>query len=355
MLAELNSDLTGLKPDLKPQVLIENATAVSGTEGGLPAEGSQLFKINGKYYLYNISWPRGKMRTVIIHRADKLTGPYEGRIALQDKGVAQGGLISTSEGKWFSYLFRDNGSVGRIPYLVPVTWENGWPVLGTNGKVPDTLDLPAGKGLIPSLVASDEFSRRKGEPALPLVWQWNHNPDNALWSINSRPGYLRLTTGRVDTSVMFARNTLTQRTIGPVSSGSIAIDVSKMKDGDFAGLILLQQRYGWVGVRMIAGKKHIVMTNGQTKTAAEAASIPLGQDTVYLKAECDFRNRTDKAYFYYSLDGKIWTPIGTTLQMAYTIPHFMGYRFGIFNYATATAGGYVDVDYFKISDSISSH
>ena len=108
------------------------------------------------------------MRTVVIHRADKITGPWEGKLALQDLGVAQGGLINTPEGEWFAYLFRDYGAVGRIPYLVPVKWKDGWPVLGTNGKVPETLNLPASKGFIPGIVASDEFNRKKGEPALPL-------------------------------------------------------------------------------------------------------------------------------------------------------------------------------------------
>lgn len=65
------------------------------------------------------------MRTVVIHRADKITGPYEGRIGLQDMGVAQGGLIDDTKGNWFAYLFRDYGSLGRIPYLVPVKWEDG--------------------------------------------------------------------------------------------------------------------------------------------------------------------------------------------------------------------------------------
>ncbi|MCK7530195.1 MAG: hypothetical protein MZV63_03640 [Marinilabiliales bacterium] len=87
-------------------------------------------------------------------------------------------------------------------------------------KVPDHLDLPASKGLIPGIVASDEFKRCKGEPALPLVWQWNHNPDNNLWSVYMRKGYLRLTTGRIDTILVTARNTLTQRTFGPQCSGS---------------------------------------------------------------------------------------------------------------------------------------
>jgi hypothetical protein len=44
------------------------------------------------------------MRTVIIHRADKITGPYEGCVGLQDKGVAQGGLIDTPQGKWYAYF-----------------------------------------------------------------------------------------------------------------------------------------------------------------------------------------------------------------------------------------------------------
>jgi beta-xylosidase len=52
--------------------------------------------------------------------------------------------------------------------------------------------------LIPGIVASDDFKRKKGEPDLPLVWQWNHNPDNDFWSVNRRKGFLRLKTGRVD-------------------------------------------------------------------------------------------------------------------------------------------------------------
>ena len=94
----------------------------------LGAEGSQLFKVKGKYYLFNITWPRGGVRTVIVHRADKITGPYEGRVVFQDRGIAQGGLVDTPDGRWFAYLFEDCGAVGRIPYLVPVEWKIGWPV-----------------------------------------------------------------------------------------------------------------------------------------------------------------------------------------------------------------------------------
>ena len=349
-LVELTEDLTGLKPGGFNEVVVTNASAVAGPNIGLQAEGSQLLKVEGKYYLFNITWPRGGMRTVLVHRADQITGPYEGRVALRDRGIAQGSLIDTPRGDWYAYLFRDHGAVGRIPYLVPVRWEDGWPVLGIDGKAPDTLDLPASQGLIPGIVASDEFHREPDDPALPLVWQWNHNPDHQLWSVTRRPGFLRLTTGRVDAGFLEARNTLTQRTIGPECSGTIAMDVTGMKDGDFAGLALLQKQFGLVGVKLDGGEYSIVMVNAKSGSPVEVEKVPLTQATVHLKAECDFMNRSDTARFYYSLEGKSWSLIGNELKMAYTLPHFMGYRFGLFNYATKAAGGFVDFDHFRVSD-----
>ncbi len=359
-LLELNDDLTGVRPDVPVKVIIENAHAPAGDNMGLGAEGSQLYKINGKYYLFNICGPRGKGRTVVIHRADNINGPWEGKVGLQDRGIAQGGLIDTPDGRWFSYLFRDFAAVGRVPYLVPVKWEDGWPVLGVNGKVPETLDLPASTGLIPNLVASDEFKRKKGEAALPLVWQWNHNPDNKLWSIKERKGYLRLKTARIDTVFTEVRNILTQRTIGPTCTGSTLLDVSKMKEGDFAGLCAFQKKYGQVGVKVENGQKTIVMVNAGSGKPVEVQQIPLTQNYVYLKIDCDFTgmndeannlyalNGKDEAKFSYSLDGRVWNLIGNILKMKYDIPHFMGYRFGLFNYATKNTGGYADFDWFRI-------
>jgi len=335
------------------RVLIENSSLPAGNNIGLPAEGSQLFKVNGKYYLVNITWPKGGMRTVVVHRADNISGPYEGRLAFQDLGVAQGGFIDTPEGNWFAYLFRDYGAVGRIPYLVPMKWEDGWPVLGENGKVPEKLLLPTGKGLIPGIVASDEFKRKKDERAIPLVWQWNHNPDNNLWSLTQRKGYLRLTTGRIDSTFEAAKNTLTQRTFGPTCSGSASVDVSHMKIGDFAGLCLLQKNFGQVGVKITAEGKYIVMMSTGSGKTIEVEKVPLSKKVVYLKADCNFREKADIAYFYYSLDGKTWEKIGEPLKMVYSLSHFMGYRFGLFNYATKTSGGFADFDYFHISDQIS--
>jgi beta-xylosidase len=231
-----------------------------------------------------------------------------------------------------------------------VKWEDGWPTLGDNGKVPHELNLPANKNLLSGIVASDEFDRKKGQPALPLVWQWNHNPDNKLWSVTERNGYLRLRTGRIDSTFLQARNTLTQRTIGPVCVGSTSIDVSNMKDGDFAGLGLLQRRYGLIGVQQEGASRLLTMVSAESEKPVVIKQIPITQTIIYLKAECDFREMKDTATFFYSLDGKQWASIGTTLAMAYTLPHFMGYRFALFNYASKQMGGYTDFDFFHIEN-----
>ena len=329
-LVELNSDLSGIKPGGINQVIIENCSLPSGSNSGL-GEGSQLFRYNGKLYLFNITWPRGGMRTVVVHRADRITGPWEGKMVFQDKGVAQGGMVDTPDGRWFAYLFRDYGSVGRIPYIVPMRWEDGWPVIGIEGKVPDVLDLPESRGLIPGIIASDEFKRKKGEPDLPLVWQWNHNPVNELWSLTAREGWLRLTTGRVDYSLCSGTQYPDPAYLGPECSGSVSVDVSGMKEGDFAGLVLLQRKFGQVGVKFENGSKRIVMVSAQSGKPVEVQSVPLSQKKVYFKAVCNFRDLADVADFFYSLDGRNWISVGSQLKMEYSMPHFMGYRYGLFN------------------------
>ncbi len=352
-LAELTADASGLKPGGVNQVIIPDASRVAGDNVGLKAEGSQLVKVGGKYYLFNITWPKGGMRTVIVHRADRLTGPYEGRVLLQDRGIAQGSIIDTADGKWYAYMFEDHGAVGRIPYLMPVTWRNGWPVLGHDGKVPAELDIAESRPDAPSgvagIVAADEFDRAPGAAAR-CHWRGSgitirtrvsgRSPRGPVFSASPRDGWMP--------KVVDARNTLTQRTFGPESSGTTAIDVSHMQDGDCAGLVALQRKYGFVGVKMTNGKKTIVMVSAQTDHPIELAAVPLTRPVVYLRIDCDYKERADLAYFYYSLDGANWTAIGEPLHMKYTVmQHFMGYRFGLFNFATKAAGGYVDFDFFR--------
>jgi arabinoxylan arabinofuranohydrolase len=337
---ELKNDLTGVGEGGF------DASVINGEEQGYKGlfEGTHLYRYNGKYYIFIIWWPRGGIRTQLCFRSDRIEGPYESKTILSDtldlngRGVAQGGIVDTEDGRWFGFLFQDRNAVGRVPVLAPCHWENGWPMLGDrDGKVPAVMEKPVPGYPETPLVIGDDFDA----PELSLAWQWNHNPDNSLWSLTERPGYMRLRTGKTVESIFEARNTLSQRTEGPQCSGTAGLDVSQMKDGDTAGLGVFCAEPGLISVVMEDGKKFVVMTD----RGKEKGRVVLAQNTVYLRIDCDFH--TDKATFYYSLDRTDWVQIGVEFQMIYNLVHFMGNRFALYNYAAKTPGGCVDIDFFN--------
>lgn len=353
---ELNAEMTGFKSGGADKELFKTGL------DGLSGEGSHIQKIGDYYYIFLIAWPSNSGRIELCYRSKDILGSYEGKTILNSDGAAQGGIIDTPDGKWYGVVFEDHGAVGRIPVLVPVTWQNDWPIMGENGKVPKTITVD-GSYSGTFLAADDDFSY--GSNDLALEWQWNHNPDNTAWSVTERKGYLRLKNKTLATNILNARNTLTQRTEGPACSSVIKLDTSNMKVGDYAGLSAFQYKYGNVGVYVADdGSKKIYMAeNGIAASGGDVTEsynkiieeTNLSGNEIYLKVDFKFNNvdsdlnisyNLDKANFYYSYDGSNWTKIGNELSMSYDLKLFTGYRSAIYSYATKTTGGYADIDFF---------
>ena len=155
-IAELSADYKTIKPDGLNQTVI-----TSGKEG---MEGAHAYKIDGRYYIAAIWWEEGQIRRQYVYRADRIDGPYEGKLVLSDtmgyknNGVAQGGLVDTPDGDWYAMLFQDHDAVGRVPVLVPVRWEDGWPVYGDEeGKVPLQFEKPGVSDFATKFIRSDDF------------------------------------------------------------------------------------------------------------------------------------------------------------------------------------------------------
>ncbi len=360
---ELNAEMTGFKQGGASKRLFSTGL------DNLAGEGAHVHKIGDYYYVFIIAWPSNSGRIELCYRSKDLLGTYEGKTVLNSgvgsygSGVAQGGIVDTPDGKWYGMLFQDHGSVGRIPVLVPVTWENGWPMMGVNGKAPVTLTVDTDYTGT-SLVKDDDFSYASNDD-LALEWQWNHNPDNTAWSVTARSGYLRLTNKTLATNIMNARNTLTTRTEGPSCSSVIKLDTTGMKAGDHAGLSAFQFKYGNVGVYVADdGSKKIYMSNNGGYSSSSAVTdsrdniveqVNLNGNEIYLKVDFLFNtitadgsssNNIDRANFYYSYDGNNWTKIGQELSMVYDLKLFTGYRSGIYSYGTKNTGGYADIDFF---------
>ncbi len=330
-------------------------------------EGTRVIKHNGMYYALLIShvYAPGRHRREVCYRTKDLNGTWEKAVVLEsDFGgfsyLAQGTIVDTEEGDWYGIMFQDRNGVGRVLTLSPVRWIDGWPMLGDeNGKVPDKMRPYKSGQPTKSIVCPDDFSSSK----LGLHWQWNHNPIDNAWSLSERPGWLRLRTNRIVENLYLAPNTLTQRMEGPQCSGYITIDISHMKDGDCAGLAAFNSDSGVLTIKKNGKRLTLTMSeqkvtlNNRSKAVEnveeniiETVDLTTKLSTIYLRLDGDFRpGQHDVANFFYSLDGQTWTPIGTkNYRMNFDWQRFfMGSKFGIFNYATKKAGGYVDIDAFN--------
>lgn len=399
---------------LGDEVKLFSCTNYENPQQGLWGEGVHVYKHNGYYYIFaiqGVAWQRQE----IVWRCESLDGrnrwdnggDWECRKVfvgdIEDENgnkpyaftsVAQGGIVETSDEGGYCFLFQDYGSVGRIPCICPFVWgkdgtDADWPIIGE--VVADSDDayrqnymklnykLFRNDAKLSSIIYDDDFVN---DPAnyrpydtswdgtigdgeydyngsqLSLQWQFNHNPDNRYWSLTEREGYLRLTAGYITDNIRSARNVATIRTYGPQSAAMTSLDISGLTEGDIAGLTMYQNQYGYVAVTVENGKKYVVMHKADAKDDAtgrtcESVELPNDTSVVYLRIDGDFNQKTDKAYFYYRLsEDSEWIRIGEQLQMAYDWPDFVGYRFGLFIYATKTTGGYADFDYMKLSDEL---
>ncbi|KAG9101108.1 hypothetical protein FRC06_003336, partial [Ceratobasidium sp. 370] len=164
-------------------------------------------------------------------------------------------------------------------------------------------------------------------------------------------------TATVTTDLYQARNTLSHRIPGPISYAIIKLSYGSMKDGDRAGLALLRDVSAWVGVRRDSGAYTMAMVSGLTMdsnwntngTGSVVASTPISGGTIWLRATADIRpSGPHTVSFWYSTDGNIFSPFGSSFVMTNAWQFFMGYRFGIFNYATSALGGQVTVGSFQL-------
>jgi beta-xylosidase len=314
---------------------------VYASPGGESIEGSRMYKKGGFYYIF-VTKPADDEWVL---KASSPWGPYERKVLidsiagpLTNAGNAhQGGVVDTKDGKWHYMAFMDSYPGGRIPVLAPLTWSSdGWPsVERVNNEWGKSYPMPVSTSkMVPAPTGLDSFTGT----ALSHEWEWNHNPDNS--------------------------NTLTHRIIGPKSSGTFRIDISKMGDGDRAGAVLFRDVAGYIGVHKDGSTAKLVMVNNlslntdwTTKStgsvAATGPTLAASATDLYLRIQADitpaFGTSTSRtATFSYSTDGKTFTQLGGAFALTNTWQFFTGYRYGVFNFATKALGGEITAKSFEM-------
>ncbi len=305
-------------------------------------EGPKLIKRDGWYYIFA---PIGGVGTgpQAVGRARDIRGPYEWRdVLVPGGGLAgphQGGYVETPSGEGWFVHFNSTGAFGRIVHLQPVIWRDGWPVMGDE-TIPVASHAMPDTGSAPSRLAlqdSDEFSSSR----LGLQWSWNHNPDNAKWSLSERSGWMRLHAAPAQ-QIVNARNTLTQILQGPGRRFDTRIDISRMADGQRAGLSLFGVRPAWIGVLKQDGLPRIALSIEGEEQIGE----PLSGSTIELRA--DVREDQTVRYFWRDDAAKGWNSFGDKIPLS-RFSWWKGSRPALFTYTRGEGQGSVDVDWFRVS------
>jgi beta-xylosidase len=302
------------------------------------SEANKLYKWNGLYYhYYSEVHPEG--RVAMIERAPSLDGPWQSHQLLHvhgavDKEPNQGGIVQAQDGKWWFFTHQGRGDwEGRAAVLLPVTWIDGWPIVGRIG--PDGVGemlwhgtKPVAQQPLSTVTASDDFA----SPMLRPEWQWNYQPRAGLWSLTERKGFLRLHAFAPlkPGDLKSVGNVLTQRAFRSTRNEfTVKLDVSGMVDGEEAGLSHFAKSFASIGVVQSGSTRTVSVNDNGSRTSGPE----LKQSTVWLRSSWGFDGASS---FSYSLDGKSFVPLGAIYQL--TWGSYRGDRAGLFTVNDKTAG-----------------
>ncbi|MDB6165859.1 MAG: glycoside hydrolase family 43, partial [Lacunisphaera sp.] len=346
-LLELNADGT--------KVIDDFGYVINGDKlrGYTTLEGPKLYKRDGWYYVFA---PAGGVSTgwQSVFRAKDIRGPYEDRIVMDQgrtpvNGPHQGAWVDTPAGAdWFLH-FQDQDAYGRVVHLQPMTWKDGWPVIGEDpdgdGKGQPVLvhakpALPGQPRAVPP--TSDEFDA----PKLGLQWQWQANPDPKWHSMDQERGALHLLgQPRPDNNLYNAPNLLLQKFPAREFSATTQVHILTREAGDTAGLVVFGSDYAWIGLRRDGRGTKIflgVVRNANEKPQFdESAVVDLPSTPVQLRVEV---RAGGICRFAYSVDGHEFIQAGPEFKA--TVGRWVGAKVGLF--ATGAPGMFAEFDWFRI-------
>jgi len=261
-------------------------------------------------------------------------------------GAVSGGSCAPS-GQWYFLTHQGTGDwEGRAGVLLPVSWIDGWPVIGRVG--PDGIGNMVWRGPKPvqgfprtDVWASDDFR----ETALPPEWEWNYQPRAEKWSLSERRGYLRLHAFPPLRPGDFRSvgNVLTQRSMRTSRNQVTALfDLNGMADGQEAGLAHFAATYCTLAISRTGHVARLVLNLNGTRSDGPQ----IRQQRVWLRSRWGYDGRSQ---FAWSIDGKTFHDIGAPYQL--TWGSYRGDRVGLYTFNDSAEHGYVDIGRFHYTAS----
>ena len=366
-ICELNADATKA---ITPSRIIFDGHGEHPT-----CEGPKFYKHDGYYYIFH---PAGGVQTgwQVVQRSKNIYGPYEMKVTLAQgdtdiNGPHQGAWVDTPTGEHWFLHFQDVGAYGRLVHLQPMTWIDGWPVMGVD-KDGDGCGEPVLKYKKPNVGKSypinnpresDEFNGYE----LGKQWQWHANFNEKWHYCAGQKGVLRLFSypePEGGKSLWDVPNLLMQKPTAPnfTCTTKLNFTTSDKYLGERTGLVVMGLDYAAIVMENTADG--LVLNQVVCKEADKGnvekviASVPLQSGEVYLRAKFMDKGMLEKnpldmkvmVLFSYSFDGKKFKPLGEAFQAKEG--KWIGAKTGVFCTRPAKErvdGGWVDVDFFRVT------
>jgi xylan 1,4-beta-xylosidase len=342
-------------------------------------EGPHLFKNNGYYYLSCAEGGTSTNHSQVVFRTKSLSEPfvpYEKNPILTQRGlddkrpnpVACTGhmdMVDAGNGEWWAVFLGvrpyegDMYNTGRETFMLPVTWEDGWPVVLKPGKeVPRVVkrpNLPAGEKAKVPTSGSFKWTDNFGSKELNLAWNFLRTPREQWWTLKPgsswlfksgsllmQPRAVRLSSGGRDTGnpSFIARR---QQHMDFSAATTLAINPSTASSE--AGLAALQNdaNYFFLGVRVTDGKAKEVFLEQHSKRSQNAevlATLPLSNGAKNVELKMTGAGK-DYAFYYRTKSKGEWTPVKEKVDGALLSTNagggFVGTMIGMYSRLPQTA------------------
>lgn len=309
-------------------------------------EGPHIYKIDGRYYLSAAGGGTGYYHQQQFYRGDSPFGPFEanpGNPVLTQFGLpddrpdpvtatGHADLVQDQTGQWWTVFLgtrvydlatppQDPGNfhTGRETFLLPVRWEDGWPVVLAKGQplpwTPKAPALPAGKA--PAVPTTGNFGWREefDAPALPPQWLFARTPRSQWWNTGKGALVLQPRAERIGGNGQ--PSFVGRRVQHMKASFATRLRFSPSRPGDEAGLLAVQNDDFYYAFGLGTNERgdpvlRVHRRRGRDEPAdgtvlAERTLGPEARDGLTLKIEIDkarigFRYSTDGAAFATLLD-----------------------------------------------------
>lgn len=319
-------------------------------------EGPHMLRRGSWYYLYAAEGGTAENHSEVVFRAASPTGPFQpfaGNPILTQRDldparphpVTSSGhamLVQTQQGDWWSVFLAtrpyapDLYNIGRETFLLPVRWQDDWPIILDHGKpIPLVARRPALPGAAAAVPQGGDFAYIddfRGS-RLSNAWIGLRNPAKRFYRL--KKGALLLTGAgqlgdRNAVPAFIARRQQHQN-----ATVAVNVSFSPRKEGDRAGLVALQNDddYVFFGVTQLEGKRAVALftrEGGHAEKLVASAPIPPGA------IRLSFRSQGAHLGFAYTVGGKkaeLGSGIDASLLSTQKAGGFVGTVVGPYAYA----------------------